>query len=347
MPRTAKATVKAEEEPQGTPAAEEQIHSSDPPQFKDTLSELRKGVPPDLIRQRPGARLKDGSTQMFDYIEWHTATDILDEAAPGWSHSIKDLRPIGELVAITVAITIDGVTREGIGTGRADSDTGIKKAEHDALKRAAVKFGVARDLYKKEIHAGQEPGYSADRDWSPEPPPNPKAASPREACSERQVGAIYGKAKYFKMDADAICAEILGCRPEQLRGKAASWFIDYLEYMGQAEKEATDSTRQLNESTSGKRDRNGNVVSMNQDHVAPETRAKLLLDQGNVRFENDGYIVTDVVNGKEWPFYVNKFGDDVIRCTCGDYKTAANTKDDPNYRCAHKIAVELYAAAKK
>ena len=54
------------------------------------------------------------------------------------------------IVTVTVAITIDGITREGLGTGYADSEMGIKKAEHDALKRAAVKFGIARELYKKE-----------------------------------------------------------------------------------------------------------------------------------------------------------------------------------------------------
>ena len=73
----------------------------------------------------------------------------LDETAPDWSHSVKDIRQIGEVITVTVAITINGITREGVGTGLAGSELGIKKAEHDALKRAGVKFGIARDLYKK------------------------------------------------------------------------------------------------------------------------------------------------------------------------------------------------------
>ena len=79
--------------------------------------------------------------------------DILDETAPNWAHRVKDIRLVGDFITVTVAITIDGVTREGIGTGSARSEMGIKKAEHDALKRAAVKFGIARDLYKKEFDA--------------------------------------------------------------------------------------------------------------------------------------------------------------------------------------------------
>ena len=57
-----------------------------------------------------------------------------------------------------VAITIDGVTREGVGTGTADNETGIKKAEHDALKRAAIKFGIARELYQRESESSSTTG---------------------------------------------------------------------------------------------------------------------------------------------------------------------------------------------
>jgi hypothetical protein len=113
--------------------------------FTTTLKELRKNVDPQLVKQREGWRDRNGNTHYVDYVEWHTVADILDENAPNWSHTVKDIRQIGDIFTVTVAITIDGVTREGIGTGTADSELGIKKAEHDALKRAAVKFGIARD----------------------------------------------------------------------------------------------------------------------------------------------------------------------------------------------------------
>src|SRR3982751_1108898 len=119
--------------------------------FSSTLRELRKTVDPNLVRQRAGRRDRNGNIHMVEYVEWHTVADILDEHAPNWGHTIKDIRAIGDIITVTVAITIDGVTREGLGTGRAVTETGIKKAEHDALKRAAVKFGIARELYKKEF----------------------------------------------------------------------------------------------------------------------------------------------------------------------------------------------------
>src|SRR5437868_3728418 len=119
--------------------------------FSTTLRELRKTVDPTLVRQRAGRRDRNGNIHMVEYVEWHTVADILDEHAPNWGHTVKDIRAIGDIVTVTVAITIDGVTREGLGTGKAINETGIKKAEHDALKRAAVKFGIARELYKKEF----------------------------------------------------------------------------------------------------------------------------------------------------------------------------------------------------
>ena len=96
--------------------------------FTSTLKELRKNVDPELVRQREGWRDRNGNVQMVDYVEWHTVADILDETAPNWSHEVKDMRQIGDIFTVTVAITIDNITREGIGTGLAGSEMGIKKS---------------------------------------------------------------------------------------------------------------------------------------------------------------------------------------------------------------------------
>src|SRR5829696_3945242 len=83
-------------------------------------------------------------------VEWHAVADLLDRICIEWSHQVNQIKQIGDFVAVTAAITIQGVTRQGVGTGSAYDEKGIKKAEHDALKRAAVKFGIARELYRKE-----------------------------------------------------------------------------------------------------------------------------------------------------------------------------------------------------
>jgi hypothetical protein len=95
--------------------------------FSSTLRELRKTVDPQLVRQRAGRRDRNGNVHMVEYVEWHTVADILDEHAPNWGHTVKDIRPIGDIITVTVAITIDGVTREGVGTGKTPARPALRR----------------------------------------------------------------------------------------------------------------------------------------------------------------------------------------------------------------------------
>ncbi|MCA1628400.1 MAG: SWIM zinc finger family protein, partial [Acidobacteria bacterium] len=100
--------------------------------FTNTLRQLRQPIDPKLVKTREGWRDRNGNTHMVEYVEWHTVADLLDRLTPTWSHSVRGIVQINDMVAVTAAITINGVTREGTGTGTADNETGIKKAEHDA-----------------------------------------------------------------------------------------------------------------------------------------------------------------------------------------------------------------------
>jgi hypothetical protein len=212
--------------------------------FSTTLKELRKHVDPELVKQREGWRDRYGNVQMVDYVEWHTVADILDETAPNWEHSVKDIRQIGDIMTVTVAITIDSVTREGIGTGLANSEMGIKKAEHDALKRAAVKFGIARDLYKKEFDAFERVAQHAEQPAAPqnqqqqpqaeeEPrfPSDPVAKSLADMVTGKQLNMIRALARELNMDADEECESQVHCQTGELSKRAASSFIQHLQNM--------------------------------------------------------------------------------------------------------------------
>jgi len=199
--------------------------------FSTTLRQLRRTVDPDLIRQRAGRRDRNGNVRMVEYVEWHTVADILDEHAPNWGHTVKDIRPIGDIVTVTVALTIDNVTREGVGTGRAISETGIKKAEHDALKRAAVKFGIARELYKREFD-------SIEQDEMAEGPSVPDtnhllAKTLGDMVTAKQLGMIKGLAREAGVDADVECKNTLQCGVEELSKRGASDLIAYLQDLQQ------------------------------------------------------------------------------------------------------------------
>lgn len=200
--------------------------------FSSTLRELRKTLDPQLVKHRESDR--GGQSQMIDYVEWHTVADILDSEAPSWTHSVKDIRAIGEIVTVTVAITIDGITREGVGTGSAASEMGIKKAEHDALKRAAVKFGIARDLYKKEFEAGEQDVAVAALTRAEEPvgfPANPIARSLSDLVTAKQLGMIRALAREMSIDADKESNSLMRCRIDEMSKRAASALIQHLQDM--------------------------------------------------------------------------------------------------------------------
>lgn len=195
--------------------------------FSTTLRELRRNLDPRLLRHREAWRDRSGGVRMVEYIEWHTVADILDEHAPQWSHEVKDIRVVGDFIAVTVAITIDGVTREGIGTGSARSETGIKKAEHDALKRAAVKFGIARDLYKKEFDAID--GRDSTKPAAPKAETDTVAKTLAELVTTKQLGMIRAIAREHDIDVDAECERLLSCKVNELSRRAASALIDHLQ----------------------------------------------------------------------------------------------------------------------
>jgi flagellar biosynthesis GTPase FlhF len=230
---TRKATAHKPADEQDFITAEEYEQQSVAPvvplSFAKTLSTLKQPVDPRLIKSREGWRDRNGNQHMVEYVEWHTVADILDRVAPTWSHSVRGIVQIGDMVAVTVAITIDGVTREGVGTGTADNETGIKKAEHDALKRASIKFGIARELYQRESEvieregAGPQPG---------EFPKDPLAKSMADLVTPKQLGMIRALAREAGVDPDEESQQVMRVRTEELSKRAASSFIDHLKGLG-------------------------------------------------------------------------------------------------------------------
>jgi hypothetical protein len=186
--------------------------------FEDILSDLSQPLPETVIRQRVGWRDNTGEEKWVDYIDWHTAADILDRACPDWSHEVKEISVIGDLVAVTAAITIKGITRCGVGVDSALDEKGIKSAEHDALKRAAVKFGLARSLYRggQKARKGGASGDSQQKKKSNEP------------VTEKQLSAIYAIAKAKSLDPQLESMALFRCDPEELNRSTASELIDHL-----------------------------------------------------------------------------------------------------------------------
>jgi hypothetical protein len=226
--------IKAEIDVETAPKAIDSDHKAPqsaqivPIAFANLLRTLRQPIDSRLIKTREGWTDRQGNTHWVEYIEWHTVADILDRVAPDWSHAVRNIAQIGDMVAVTAAITIDGVTREGVGTGPADTETGIKKAEHDALKRAAVKFGIARDLYRRESDVIEEtggipPGIARD--------PRPKTLG--DLVTPKQLWMIRNLGREIGCDVEKECQSVLQCNLEEISKRAASSFIDYLKRLQQ------------------------------------------------------------------------------------------------------------------
>lgn len=214
--------------------------------FSEILKLFKGAIKDSDIKQREGWKDKRGVVHMVDYVEWHTDADVLDQIAPDWEWSILSITVVASLqeepiVAITGALTITykgkRVTRCGVGTGSSETEMGIKKAEHDALKRAAIKFGIGRHLYEKESDAIERTGSVVTRKRAK--PELIAFTNPENAITKSQLGLLAYKARTIGLDLEAECLAEMGVATIDLSKNAASWFIDHLKDVEEGEKDPT------------------------------------------------------------------------------------------------------------
>ena len=123
----------------------------------DIWSKLAAPLPSGVISWRQDGRpiQRDGKffARFVAYVEANTVRERLDTVVPGeWDLTLDLLPPmVGQgqstdadesQVSFKARLQILGVIREDVGTGR-----DYKSAATDAFKRAAVRFGVAHELY--------------------------------------------------------------------------------------------------------------------------------------------------------------------------------------------------------
>ena len=124
----------------------------------DIWSALSAPLPPGVISWRQDGRpiSRDGRhiARFVAYIEANTVRERLDAVVPGeWDLTLELLPPVAGLeddanqgpCSFKARLQILGVIREDVGTGR-----DYKAAATDAFKRAAVRFGIAHELYAYE-----------------------------------------------------------------------------------------------------------------------------------------------------------------------------------------------------
>lgn len=110
---------------------------------------LAAPFPPEAISWRPqGKTGAHKRVQLLPYIDARDVQERLDDVvgAGGWSFQLEPLVVGGdELMVARGRLTILGVTKDDVGT--ASNWEPSKGCASDALKRAAVLFGIGRYLY--------------------------------------------------------------------------------------------------------------------------------------------------------------------------------------------------------
>jgi len=124
----------------------------------DIWAQLSAPLPTGVIAWRQDGRAiqRDGKyfARFVAYVDANTVRERLDSVVAGeWDLTLELLPPLpgiddapdGGSCSFKARLQILGVIREDVGTGR-----DYKAAATDAFKRAAVRFGIAHELYGYE-----------------------------------------------------------------------------------------------------------------------------------------------------------------------------------------------------
>ncbi len=133
---------------------------------KSPWEQLREPFPPERVLQLPATAKRPE----LDYVGHADVTDRLLTVDPAWSWEwgVNDpqtglpskalsLTLEGDEWALWMALTVCGSTKRDVGYASADTPEALKHAISDALRRCAMRFGVALDLWEKDDR-GTAPG---------------------------------------------------------------------------------------------------------------------------------------------------------------------------------------------
>lgn len=223
----------------------------------ETIAALSKAVQREHVKQKEAKSKKTGYVTKIDFIEWHTAVRLLNEICPDWNGRVTQIVSEAGRVAVVYEISIPCtdavVVRQAIGNEDDDMEgygDPFSNAEAMAFKRAAAKFGVGLDLYRKDSQNAPQRAPQARTETVPvrqidqlkptfDTAPDEGDDFDRipsgngSAASEKQVNAIYAIGKAVKhwsnQQVEDRCVEVFGVVPNQLTKQEASQFIKQLQ----------------------------------------------------------------------------------------------------------------------
>jgi hypothetical protein len=154
------------------------------------LKILKAPFPKESLGVKVQSTSKDRTRALLVLYLQHTdVQDRLEMVDPAWTTEVINEERVGDTVYVRIRMTVKGVSRENVGEGNDP-----KAAYSDALKRAAMLFGIGRYLYDSPtVWAEYNESRDRFRQWSIQdyeknikgsyvtPAPATVAAEPREA----------------------------------------------------------------------------------------------------------------------------------------------------------------------
>lgn len=115
-----------------------------------TLQKLKAPFPASAIDVKPGATTERDSQKsglVLTFIDARAVQERLDEAFGGeWDFTWEPMPEYGNKLAVKGIIRAAGIERQDVGQANGEEEP-YKSAVSDAMKRAAVHFGIGRYLY--------------------------------------------------------------------------------------------------------------------------------------------------------------------------------------------------------
>jgi hypothetical protein len=183
----------------------------------EQMTALAVPFPPEHVKQ------VDKGFGPVDYVDHAHVTERLNQVIPGWTwepmgRTEQGLPAFDDIGGLWIWLELpDGTKVPGYGEPGQRGHDAIKGAISDAIKNAAMRLGVALDLWKgtptqrvQVSHDVKQPMY---------PPRNPARKQASQKATEKQVG--FARLLIDTVDEGSeVAAQILGSEPLELADKA-------------------------------------------------------------------------------------------------------------------------------
>jgi hypothetical protein len=171
---------------------------------------LRKPFKPEQVGKLPATARRPA----LDYVGHAAVTDRLNRIAPDWTYTVDESFSFGDAFWVRGTMTVGGVSRVEFGDGDDPKD-----AIGNFIRRAAMRFGVAIDLWSREE---LEPSGAGRAAGGPETLPAPDAPSRGQQGSNAHA---HGEGATAASSAAPSATRIFPKNPKDCKHRAV--LVDY------------------------------------------------------------------------------------------------------------------------